>query len=238
MTAPMFETFAALLLAHVLADFVLAGARAHRAPGPFAGHVLLVFALSAAALGGVWPLALLVALAHMMIDLLVMVGLPARLRNGFVVFLADQTAHLWVLMIAAVYMPEAARAGLWGAALSPVVVPALVVSGLILTLSAGAEAVGRLTAPYAEEFRAQGLPRAGQMIGYLERGVIFLLLWIGQPAGIGFLIAAKSLLRLEAAKEQRASEYVIIGTLASFGWALAMGSATLAVIEAAIAARL
>jgi len=56
---------------------------------------------------------------------------------------------------------------------------------------------------------------------------------IGQPTGIGFLIAAKSLLRFEATKEQKASEYVIIGTLTSFGWALAVSSATMALISVA-----
>ena len=45
-----------------------------------------------------------------------------------------------------------------------------------------------------------------------------------QPDAIGFLIAAKSILRfneLARDSDRRASEYVIIGTLASFAWALA-----------------
>jgi hypothetical protein len=46
----------------------------------------------------------------------------------------------------------------------------------------------------------------------------------GQAQGVGLLIAAKSILRFGAVKDdRRLSEYVIIGTLASFGWALIVG---------------
>ena len=67
------------------------------------------------------------------------------------------------------------------------------------------------------------LPQGGRLIGRLERAMILMLVLAGQPDGIGFLIAAKSLLRFnELARDQdrRASEYVIIGTLASFAWGL------------------
>ena len=64
-----------------------------------------------------------------------------------------------------------------------------------------------------------------------ERGLIFLLLMVGQPTGVGFLIAAKSVLRFDTtAKDQSAGEYVIIGTLASFGWALLCAYGTLALL--------
>ena len=54
---------------------------------------------------------------------------------------------------------------------------------------------------------------------------------LDQAAGIGFLIAAKSVLRFETtSKDQKAGEYVIIGTLASFGWALLFGYATRALL--------
>ena len=49
---------------------------------------------------------------------------------------------------------------------------------------------------------------------------------------MGFLIAAKSVLRFDASKrKQKAAEYVIIGTLASFGWALICAYATLALLD-------
>ena len=50
----------------------------------------------------------------------------------------------------------------------------------------------------------------------------------------GFLIAAKSILRFDSANrdDRMASEYIIIGTLASFGWAMAVAWATLALLSA------
>ena len=59
--------------------------------------------------------------------------------------------------------------------------------------------------------------------------MILMLVLAGQPDGIGFLIAAKSILRFnELARDadRRVSEYVIIGTLASFAWALGAAFAT------------
>ena len=59
----------------------------------------------------------------------------------------------------------------------------------------------------------------GRVIGYLERALIYLFIMANQPSGIGFLIAAKSILRFgeltEPTKRMQA-EYIIIGTLASF----------------------
>lgn len=79
----------------------------------------------------------------------------------------------------------------------------------------------------------RGLADGGRVIGLLERGLIFVLVLVNQPAGIGFLIAAKSILRFDTASHnQKAGEYVIIGTLASFGWALIAAYATLALANA------
>ena len=79
---------------------------------------------------------------------------------------------------------------------------------------------------YGSEFSKESLPGGGQMIGFLERGLIYVLVLAGLPIGVGFLVAAKSVLRFETAKEgelaenRKRSEYIIIGTLASFGWAI------------------
>ena len=88
-------------------------------------------------------------------------------------------------------------------------------------------------APYTGSVLTEGLQDGGRLIGLLERGLIYLLLLAGQHAAIGFLIAAKSVMRFEtASKEQKAAEYVIIGTLASFGWAIAVTLAVLALLGA------
>lgn len=62
------------------------------------------------------------------------------------------------------------------------------------------------------------MDRAGHVIGILERLLIYLLILHGEIGAIGFLVAAKSILRI--GDERKNTEYVIIGTLASFSWAV------------------
>lgn len=233
----MFDVFVALLLAHVVADFLLQPGVMVRRKGEipvFLGHIAIVAGLSLAALGGSWQLALAVAGAHLVIDAIKVWVLPARWRDTLPAFLGDQAAHLATLVVAAVLLPEAMRAGLWAPNLDLLRAPAILISGAVLTVMAGGFAVGLLMRPYTDQLQPDdgSLENAGQMIGRLERGLIFLFLCVGEPMAIGFLIAAKSVLRFDtASKSQKSSEYVIIGTLASFGWALIMGYATLALLE-------
>lgn len=75
---------------------------------------------------------------------------------------------------------------------------------------------------------ARILPNAGQWIGYIERILILTFVLIGSIEGVGFLLAAKSVFRfgeLNKAKEIRTTEYVLIGTLASFTIAILTGIA-------------
>lgn len=56
-----------------------------------------------------------------------------------------------------------------------------------------------------------------------------LLILMNQPAGVGFLITAKSILRFGDVKDSRsrkATEYIIIGTFMSFGWGLLVSALT------------
>lgn len=104
-------------------------------------------------------------------------------------------------------------------------------AGGILASRAGGFAIGLLMAPFAAA-SPDGLPGGGRVIGQLERGLIFAMILLGQPEGVGLLIAAKSILRFGAVKDDRAaSEYVIIGTLASVIWALLAAHGTAALLS-------
>lgn len=222
----MTETFIALLLGHLLGDFVLQTTRMvanKRRPLILLGHAALVGLATLVTLGGAPELVLAVTLAHLVIDAVKTRAAPETLT----VFLADQGAHLLTLAAAAYLVPGAFAAGLWGDAPQGVVQAQLVVAGLIAATFAGGPAVGLLMRPYDSPDLPGGLPNGGRMIGLLERLLIVLLVLVGEAAAIGFLIAAKSILRFDMASESRAAgEYVIIGTLASFAWALAAGFAT------------
>lgn len=236
----MAETFALLLLAHVLADFVLqpdrmAQAKAGGHGGWMTAHVIVVGVTAALLLGvQTWQaLGVIAALtaAHLVIDMAKLV--VASRVSGIAAFVADQAAHLVTLGIVVTFAPQLWAQGLW-AAHTPLWLPAAatVVAGAVLATRAGGFALGLLMRPWGE-VGLDGLPGGGRIIGMLERGIIFLLILAGEPGGIGFLIAAKSVLRFGAVKEEaRLSEYVIIGTLASFGWAMLVAIGTVMLLSA------
>ncbi|SHH24370.1 DUF3307 domain-containing protein [Marivita hallyeonensis] len=232
----MIATFTALLFAHVLADFLVQTntmVRRKTEFGFFALHIAIVFALSAAALGGAWQTALAIAGLHLIIDAIKTWGLTEARRNTLSAFLTDQGAH--VLSIAAVVWvwPDAISTGLWADHVTAALPHVILITGAIVAIFAGGYAVGLLMEPYTAQIdQNKGLAQAGRMIGQLERALIFLFLMVNETAAVGFLIAAKSVLRFDtAAQGQKEGEYVIIGTLASFGWALAVGFATESLLE-------
>lgn len=225
------QTFTALLLAHVLADFVLQSrwmVENKRKPHVLLVHGAIVLITSQVTMGSVtaWPL-LALAAAHLVIDAIKIHALRA---DGLWPFLIDQTAHMATLILTALAFPMLWQNGLWA---DHTWLPGVmaVLAGFLITIRAGAFAIGFLMAPWAAADLPKGLDNGGQLIGILERSLIFLLLMVDQPTGVGFLIAAKSVLRFDTtARDQSAGEYVIIGTLASFGWALLCGYGTLALL--------
>lgn len=240
----MLDVFIALLLAHVVADFLAQPdvmIRRKTEPAILLLHIAIVFVLTWTALGGDWRLALAVAGAHLVIDALKVWTLPATWRDSLPAFMGDQAAHLATLIAAAALVPDAVSTGIWADHLAQARAPAILASGAIVSIWGGGYAVGLLMRPYSDQFAsadagpaAEGLDNAGRIIGKLERGLIFLFLCVGEATATGFLIAAKSVLRFDtASKGQKAGEYVIIGTLASFGWGLATGYATLSLLEIA-----
>ncbi|HDZ55211.1 MAG TPA: hypothetical protein ENI17_11735 [Pseudomonas xinjiangensis] len=69
------------------------------------------------------------------------------------------------------------------------------------------------------------LKNAGKLIGFLERFLILTFVLLGQWSAIGFLLAAKSIMRFNDTRtaQRPVSEYVLLGTLLSFTFSLMMG---------------
>ncbi|MBO6532694.1 MAG: DUF3307 domain-containing protein [Muricauda sp.] len=90
-----------------------------------------------------------------------------------------------------------------------------------------------MLAPYIDEVAKDdptgeggSLKNAGTYIGMLERLFVFGFILMQQWAAIGLLIAAKSVFRfgdLNKGKNRKLTEYVLIGTLLSFGLAILSG---------------
>jgi hypothetical protein len=116
----------------------------------------------------------------------------------------------------------------------------VLVSGVVLSVFAGGFLTGVLVQPMLEEIRGadrssgisperRGLASGGRRIGQLERALVLIFVLSGQPAGVGFLMGAKSILRFGELKDDKTrmeAEYVIIGTLLSFAWGLTVAWVT------------
>lgn len=225
----MIETFVALLFAHVMADYVFQSGwmvARKRNPMVLLLHLFIVLALSLAVTGhldtkAVWA----VALAHGAIDAVKTWGF----RDTLAAHLADQALHLVTIAGAAAYVPDLWSTGQWAAA--PTWVPHLmtVLAGMLVATRTGGFAVGKLMAPLESEIEDSGLTNGGLLIGLLERGLIFIFILSDQAASVAFLIAAKSLYSFGS--KNKHAQYVIIGTLASFGWAILAAQATVTLLN-------
>lgn len=208
--------------------------------------VLLVGAASYAAAGmwGLWPVPL-VAMA-----LFVVASLTHRRAPESVV--AWVALHVGVLVVIAalsgIALPAGIDAGrLPGAASvwAREVFAALTAgAGLVATVSLGGAFMNRAIRPFAVEMRGEGIVEAGgrvleplengfrdggRVIGYYERLLIYVFVLAGAPTAIGFLVAAKSILRfgeIRNAKDRKNAEYILIGTLMSFAYALLVAYGT------------
>lgn len=72
----------------------------------------------------------------------------------------------------------------------------------------------------------KSLQDAGKYIGILERLFVFTFIVSGHWEAVGFLLTAKSVFRfgdLKKSKERKLTEYILIGTLLSFGIAMLAG---------------
>lgn len=215
----MVETFVALLLAHVLADFLFQSNWMVQNKARLSGlatHGAVVALTLISSTGGLHPALLWLCLIHLGIDLA-----KTRATQNLTAFLIDQAAHLVTLIALALWQPQIWLTGFW-AAQHHAIPTLMAVTGFgLIAVQAGGFAIGLLMQPFARH-SPKGLPSGGRIIGQLERGLIFAMVLLGQMQAIGLLIAAKSILRFGSVKDDRAaSEYVIIGTLASIAWALA-----------------
>jgi hypothetical protein len=73
-----------------------------------------------------------------------------------------------------------------------------------------------------EASNSDDLPNAGKLIGILERWLVLTFIVISQYEAIGFLIAAKSILRFKE-DDIIKTEYIVVGTLLSFAIAIFAG---------------
>jgi len=143
------------------------------------------------------------------------------------VFLIDQLLHLLALVVAWILLTQnmealisaakeqLERPRVWGVALAYT----------ICTFPLGIT-IGLMTARFRQQIKNPGntLQAAGKWIGITERILILTFLFNNQLEAIGFLIAAKALLRFKD-EDLKLTEYVLVGTLLSFTITILIGMA-------------
>ena len=240
------QTFLILFAAHAVGDFLLQTdrdvAEKHR-PAILLKHGLTHMA-AALLLGGTWDLWLpvtFVAATHVAIDYT-----KSRYSSGdWKAFLVDQGLHLLVIALVSsmALQPDVLWEELFG---SGYYTALAVAGGVILTVRAGAYFMDLAVVPFLTQLNAgsdmgrgegfeaaeraaasrlRGLRDGGRMIGQLERALIFLFMLMDHVSAIGFLIAAKSIFRFGELRDRTnrmEAEYIIIGTLISFLWAIVL----------------
>jgi len=96
----------------------------------------------------------------------------------------------------------------------------------VLVVWGGSPAVAQIVAPYADQLDEEpGLVRGGQIIGMAERLLIYVFVLAGAPSAIGVLVTAKPLFRfgdVTGKQQRRHAEYIIIGPLVSFAYAVTL----------------
>lgn len=194
-------------------------------------HILIVFLLS-------WMLSfqvkfviasIIIAISHWIID-----GFKPKLNKGKYSFFIDQFLHLILLTIVTyLYVKK------FGTENTLLVIPQkiiLVILAFYITEKPTNIFIREIFKIYKIKFNStkNELLNAGKLIGIMERWLILLFVFLNQYEAIGFLIAAKSILRYNPNNEDEnfnKTEYVLVGTMLSFFIAIFIGTIAKLAIE-------
>jgi hypothetical protein len=222
-----------LLLAHLLGDFLLQpakwvkakGNKKERAPEMYY-HVLVVTVLTYLFLWNwnLWYLPLIVTASHLIIDIW-----KSHRIHTIEYFLADQFLHILVIIVVwAIFYFDANTVFTWiPKYLNSVHFWILIIAYYLVTGPLGI-AIGNATGKWQKEagMDTTGLDKAGMWIGRCERVLVLTFIITNQYTALGFLMAAKSILRFGDAEDraQKKTEYILVGTLMSFASAAIIGA--------------
>ncbi|UKI43871.1 MAG: DUF3307 domain-containing protein [Porphyromonadaceae bacterium] len=180
-----------------------------------------------------WIIPLVIFVSHLLIDYIKI----EYLKKNVASFLIDQLVHIAVIVVLWLSLFDQGKAFCqellnieWNDLTTWTVVTAYLL--MLKPASVFLSLFIKKWTPSATTDKS--LPNAGKWIGYFERILILTFILTGNAEGIGFLLAAKSIFRfgeLNKAQEIKTTEYVLIGTLASFTIAIFVGFAVLPIIK-------
>jgi len=168
-----------------------------------------------------WSITVIV-ISHLIIDV-IKLNLDEKI-NSILLFTLDQLFHLIIISIVVfVYHPYKLELERIYSIESLLIILAVVV---VTFVSSIIMKVIMSKWKLKEDSSEDSLESAGKYIGILERLFVFAFILLNQWSAIGLLIAAKSVFRfsdLSRAKDRKLTEYILIGTLISFGLAISIG---------------
>jgi len=223
-----------LVFAHLLGDFLLQPTKwvkaknnkKEKAPEMYY-HIMVVTLLTYIFLWdwSHWYLPLIIMVSHLAIDIW-----KSHRPHTFNYFIVDQMLHLLVIVsVWAIFYFDTDTVFTWTVKyLNSVHFWILIIGYYVVTVPLGI-AIGSATARWQEDaaMNTGGLDKAGMWIGRCERILILTFIITNQYTALGFLMAAKSILRFGDAEEraQKKTEYILVGTLMSFASAAIIGTA-------------
>jgi magnesium-transporting ATPase (P-type) len=228
-----------LLLAHILGDFFLQPnswvaekekkkLKADKLYLHIAIHIALIFLVFGSL--SVWKISLLIGVLHGIIDAAKLLFQKEKTKRVW--FFVDQLLHVVVIVSCWQYYYQAnlnlsflQNNQFW-----------LFLLGALFLTSPAAIFIRVIIArwipgpPNSTAISTTSLQDAGKFIGVIERLLIYLFVCANHFEAVGFLLAAKSIFRfgdLKDAHDIKLTEYVLIGTLLSFGLALIVAMSVL-----------
>lgn len=218
-----------LLLAHFVGDFVLqtdsfcSQKRERKTMSWFLyAHALIISILSWIAIWDwrLWFVALAIGISHLLIDL----GKAYAKQDTVWVFIIDQLLHILILVIAAWICIQHL-----GCAEPDWLTPTVMKAEAIVLASIICWKPANLLIKEILQYNSMFVPaadsssfHAGKLIGTLERWLILAFILLGRYEVIGFLIAAKSIIRF-GEHDRNETEYFLAGTLLSIAIAVGCG---------------
>jgi len=219
-----------LLLAHLIGDFVLQPDSWVRAKekDKFKSFHLYVHSVVHGILimllmwdWTFWKWALIITCFHFAVDVVKLQLQTDKTKRAF--FFIDQVLHLMLICLVWIcYLGN----GLSFEFLENEQAMAFIAALLFLTQPSSVIIKKFISKWTPEDGQGDSLQKAGSCIGVLERVFVFIFIIYDQWEAVGFLMAAKSVFRfgdLKEAHDRKLTEYVLIGTFASFGTAILVG---------------
>ncbi|MEO8934729.1 MAG: DUF3307 domain-containing protein [Xanthomarina sp.] len=229
-----------LILAHLIGDFVFQSKTSiiQKEKNQLKSralylHIAIHFVLLVLLLWDIslWPIILTITISHLIIDVLKLKF--QKNKNKRLWFFLDQLLHILVIFITYFLFTNISFkiSTLFNETNLLLITCVLFLSqpvSLIMMTIFSKWNIEKLTNSN------ESLEDAGRYIGILERLLVFIFIISNHWEAVGFLITAKSVFRfgdLKESKQRKLTEYVLIGTLISFGIAILTGILFLYLIQ-------